>query len=194
MILKRCSVTFNFSLMSLIRSDHDEAQKWFLAKAWLHGWAVVPDASIDMAAFYQSYFTRNALWDRAFHFLGNEDLEKMEIGDLILEENDLIVKVQEYFTKDEHDTKYEAHRRYADIQYLVFGSERIGIIGLEKTKVIVPYDDASDVVFLESGADQYRHADKRSFFIFFPGDAHRPCLRDGESTLVRKIVIKVRID
>jgi YhcH/YjgK/YiaL family protein len=32
------------------------------------------------------------------------------------------------------------------------------------------------------------------FFIFFPSDIHRPSVKVGENKIVRKVVVKVRID
>ncbi|MFA5820146.1 MAG: YhcH/YjgK/YiaL family protein, partial [Bacteroidales bacterium] len=32
------------------------------------------------------------------------------------------------------------------------------------------------------------------FFIFFPSDAHRPGLKVGENSQVRKVVVKVKVD
>lgn len=171
----------------------EESQKWFGSGDWLCGWSVLPDVSIDKAAFQKIYFNRIERWRKAFNFLANEDLTKLQAGDLKLDGDDLVVKTQEYFTKEAHDTQYEAHRKYADIQYVITGSERIGITSLDKTSVIVPYDDASDVVFLGSSDDHYRLADKHRVFVFLPNDAHRPCVKDGVSAPVRKIVVKVRI-
>jgi YhcH/YjgK/YiaL family protein len=37
-------------------------------------------------------------------------------------------------------------------------------------------------------------ATPETFFIFFPDDLHRPGLKDGESSPVRKVVVKVKID
>jgi biofilm protein TabA len=37
-------------------------------------------------------------------------------------------------------------------------------------------------------------ATPEKFFIFFPSDIHRPSVKIGENKVVRKVVVKVRID
>ena len=175
------------------RYSHEKIQKWFIQCAWLQGWCIAPDRSIDKRTFYETYFRTQALWDKAFDFLADEDLDKMGAKDFQLDGDKLLVKCQKYFTKDAKETRYEAHRKYADIQYVISGTEQIGIVNLEKAKVVVPYDDVNDVVFLSTEEDHYHIATNRNFFIFLPGDAHRPCVNNGISTFVKKIVIKVRI-
>ena len=170
-----------------------ESQRWFCEESWRFGWSVSRDASVDRSAFYEYYMTTGKLWDDAFQFLAHEDLGKLKVGDIPLRGDDLMVKVQEYVTREEHETRFEAHQKYADIQYVVFGRERIAVARLSQTKVLVPYDEDNDVLFLASESGQYRVADPGCFFIFFPNDAHRPCVTAGNPSRVRKIVIKVRV-
>jgi YhcH/YjgK/YiaL family protein len=103
--------------------------------------------------------------------------------------------VSEYLTKNEEDARYEAHQKYIDIQYVVSGKELIGVAPmLQKKDVLEPYDASKDVEFLTFTNGENRQAKSDRFFIFFPEDAHRPGLKDGENSPVRKIVVKVKID
>ena len=97
-------------------------------------------------------------------------------------------------TKDEENTRFEAHRKYADIQYLISGQEKIGISPLEKSTVTIPYNEEKDICFLHSDVKNYRLANSEKFFIFFPDDAHRPGMKAGEKEWVKKIVIKVKVE
>lgn len=130
---------------------------------------------------------------RALEMLASTDLENLPLGRHDLEGDALFVLVQEYATKPQEAGRWEAHRRYADIQLLVHGQERIGIAPLEQMTVDVPYDEAKDFALFTGKGDWLTMVPGR-FAIFFPQDVHLPCIQvDGEQT-VRKIVVKVLLE
>jgi YhcH/YjgK/YiaL family protein len=172
----------------------DELADWFNSGKWKSGWEITPDESINKKEFALQYFRKKDRWTHAFRFLATNDLSKIELGKHELEGDNLYVNVDEYLTKDEDNTWFEAHRKYADIQFLVFGEEQIGIANLQNTKETIPYDSLKDVVFLHAEQNIYRIATAERFFVFFPKNAHRPGLKVANNSKVRKIVVKVRID
>ena len=117
-----------------------------------------------------------------------------KIGRYELEGADLFVYVDEYVTRNEEDVLFEAHKKYADIQVLISGKEKIGILPLKNTSIFIPYDENKDIMFLTAEAENYRIATPEKFFLFFPDDAHRPTVKVLENTNVRKVVVKVRIN
>jgi len=153
----------------------------------------MPDRSINVIEFNRQYLLNPERWDRAFSFLREADLRDLEKGRYEIEGSDLFASVDEYVTKDKPDTRLEAHRRYADIQYIISGVEKIGIVALGKTTMTVPYNEEKDICFLDSGDERFLSATPERYFIFFPDDAHRPCLKSRENAPVKKVVIKVRI-
>ena len=160
-------------------------------------WAAKPDASINRAELEKQYKLHPERWQKAFDFLQNNDLKQLTVGrhDLMGEKGDeLYANVDEYVTREEGITKYEAHKKYVDIQYLVYGNEKIGLARLAELADLVPYDVKRDIAFYKSKTDLYLKADHKHFFIFFPNDGHRPCVVDGEAIKVRKVVVKVRLD
>ena len=180
--------------MSFNNPDRGKIEQWFEQGDWLQKWNILPDPTIDMVKFSSAHSRNPELWNKAFRFLESSDLKKIETGNYNLDGDNLLVKVQEYITKEEEDTMYEAHRKYADIQYIISGNERIGVARLENTAAVIPYDDLNDIVFLRSKEDKYHVASPDTFFIFLPQNAHRPCVKNGSAALVKKIVIKVRVD
>jgi biofilm protein TabA len=169
--------------------------KWFEKGEWLNGWSVKPDATINRKEFTLSYFKYKERWDKAFIFLKDNDLSKLEIKRYDIDGDNLYAPVSEYITKNEEDARYEAHRKYIDIQYVISGKELIGVSPLSLQKEILePYDATKDVVFLTVTQGVNFSATPDRFFIFFPGDAHRPGLKDGENSQVRKVVVKVKIE
>ncbi|MFB2117640.1 YhcH/YjgK/YiaL family protein [Parapedobacter sp. 2B3] len=160
----------------------------------LVSWDVMADESIDSIAFEKQYKLNPARWDSAFRFLREHDLSKLETGRYELDGSNLFVNIDEYETKHAKEVSYEAHRVYADIQYVVSGREKIGITHLDSLDLVTPYVAEKDIAFYrKNGQDRYRLADSTRFFIFFPSDAHKPCV-DVDSTLhIRKAVVKIKL-
>ncbi len=174
--------------------DDKELSKWFNSGKWKSGWKLSPDESVNQKEFARQYFMNQDRWDKAFKFLAITDLTKIALGRYELDGRNLYLSVDEYLTKDEENTRFEAHRKYADIQFLVFGEEKIGIAALENTKETILYDSLKDVVFLSAIQNSYRIASSDRFFVFFSNDAHRPGVKVTVNSKVRKIVVKVLIE
>ena len=62
----------------------------------------------------------------ALAFLRRDDLGAMAAGTYELDGRRLYALVQDYQTKPAGDGKWEAHRRYIDLQYVVYGCEQFG--------------------------------------------------------------------
>jgi YhcH/YjgK/YiaL family protein len=99
--------------------------------------------------------------------------------------------VTEAPTKDLDSTKFESHRKYIDVQYVIDGEEKIAVEPVEGATVTVPYDDAKDIAHYSGEGTTYT-ATPGTFFIFFPADAHRPGITPGGNQPDKKLVIKVR--
>lgn len=157
-------------------------------------WEIKVDDSIDSVEFKKQYKLNPDRWDKAFKFLRENDLVNLKIGRYELDGDKLFVNVDEYNTRPENEVNYEMHQKYADIQYLVFGHEKIAITSPEKLTPLIRYSEEKDIGFYEkTGEDNYRLADFTKFFIFFPENAHKPCVNADSTTRVRKVVIKVKL-
>jgi YhcH/YjgK/YiaL family protein len=188
--LSGCSVSSDPAEWSSKRID-----KWFEKGDWLNGWQIKPDQSINRKAFAVSYFKNKERWDKAFNFLKSNDLSRLEIKRYDIDGDNLYAPVSEYLTKNEEDARYEAHQKYIDIQYVISGKEQIGVAPMTRKKdLLEPYDAVKDIEFLTVTQGKNNLALPDRFFIFFPEDAHRPGLKDGENSAVRKIVVKVKIN
>jgi YhcH/YjgK/YiaL family protein len=172
-----------------------QINKWFEKGEWLNGWQATPDSTINRKEFAISYFKHKERWNKAFAFFKDSNFATMEIKRYEIDDDNVFALLSEYLTKSEEEARYEAHQRYADIQYVASGKELIGIAPLSaKNEILQPYDSTKDIMFLSVNEIINHKATPDRFFIFFPDDAHRPGLRDGDSTLVRKVVIKVKLD
>jgi hypothetical protein len=104
--------------------------QWFEKGEWLGGWKEVPDESINRKSFAISYFSNRDRWDKAFAFLRDNDLSSIELKRYDIDGDNVYATVSEYLTKNEEDARYEVHRAYIDIQYVVSGKELIGVAPL----------------------------------------------------------------
>ena len=175
--------------------SESKTDEWFKKGEWRNGWSVNPDNSIDKKALAVAWFKNKERWNSAFAFLKNTDLSKLELKRHDIDGDNLYVSVSEYNTKNEQDAKYEAHRKYVDIQYVVSGREMIGVAPLaSKDSILQEYDATKDIEFLRVKMGMLISATPENFFIFFPEDAHMPGVKADTISPVKKIVVKVLIN
>jgi biofilm protein TabA len=108
--------------------------------------------------------------------------------------DDLFALVQSYDTAPATEKRFEAHRRYADIQYVAAGRERILYLPVDGLQVESPYEAATDLEFFrEPAASSSLLLEPGSFAVFHPQDAHKPGCMAGGRERVKKVVVKVRV-
>jgi YhcH/YjgK/YiaL family protein len=106
--------------------------------------------------------------------------------------SEVYADVQVYVTQPQAQCRWEAHRKFIDVQYVSEGVERVAVAPLEAMTESVPYDAARDVAFY-TGDGPTLPLKAGGFMIFFPQDAHMPRIADGTSGTVRKVVVKVAV-
>jgi YhcH/YjgK/YiaL family protein len=129
----------------------------------------------------------------AFKFLKRPDLATLQPGKHLIDADKIFALIQDYTTRPAGDCRWESHRRYVDVQFVLSGREQMGWAPLDLLQVTKPYDAEKDVQFL-SGSGTMLPAPAGTFVIFMPHDAHMPCVADGDTCPVRKIVIKVAVE
>jgi biofilm protein TabA len=127
---------------------------------------------------------------RGLQWLRRTDLLALPEGRHDIEGDRLFALVQEYTTRGAADCRWEAHRRYTDIQYVVVGVERMGYTNITHASEQQSYDAERDVTFFDPGTD-FVTVHAGMFVIFAPEDVHAPGGAAGEAQVVRKIVLKV---
>lgn len=138
------------------------------------------------------YYGLGEKFQKAFEFLKTTDLENLPLEKIRIDGDDIFAIPQKYSTKEESEGKWEAHRKYIDIQYLVSGSENIGFVLVDYLEELEPYDDEKDVEFF-SGEGDYVQVHDGEFAVFFPDDAHKPGLKIESTEEVFKIVFKIKV-
>ena len=144
---------------------------------------------IAHAHLYTSLGTRVA---RALNYLQQTDVGALEPGTYELEGRHLYALVQEYTTKAREQAKWEAHSRYADLQFVAHGVERIGYGPMTRFEQHA-YDADKDYMAL-SGSGEFLTLEAGSFMLLWPGEGHMPGITLETPVVVKKIVIKIEID
>lgn len=98
-------------------------------------------------------------------------------------------------SKSPEEARFESHRDYIDIQYLVSGQEMIGVAPTGQLEGATAYDASKDVVFYATPARyQALTIPPGHFAVFFPWEGHMPMCHSGDPHELHKVVIKVHID
>jgi len=106
-------------------------------------------------------------------------------------ENGLYYLVQSYETKPLSEGRFEAHRKYIDLQYIAYGKERHDAACICDLTQQDEYNSEKDIIFY-NGSGSTLIINEGFFAVYFPQDAHMPNLRVGGSPeKVTKIVIKI---
>lgn len=168
----------------------ERAESWIKSRVWDNGLILSPHASTDPVAFATQYARNKALWDKAFLFLKNRNLSALPVGDYVIEDGRCWATVSEYIPKTADQANLESHERFIDLQYTLWGNEKMGLAGTE-AKVRTPYNEKRDVAFYIPEKIAYFATSADCFFLFFPGDKHQPSVLNGPPAQSRKIVIKI---
>jgi YhcH/YjgK/YiaL family protein len=146
---------------------------------------------LENRALYRSFGRR--LFE-ALEYLAVTDIRALQLGKQEIEGDRLFAVVQRYRPKTPAEARWEAHRKYIDVQYVASGAERIGYAPLrEDTPLEEAYDAARDAVFYQAQGILLP-VPAGSFAVFTPHDIHAPCLLPdscpGSGEEVLKVVMK----
>ncbi|MGX5687987.1 YhcH/YjgK/YiaL family protein [Arcticibacter tournemirensis] len=182
---------FCVAMMLSACSSVRQTEKWFMHGKWYNGMKLYPHVSVNRHEFESQYNKNKAWWDSAFKFLKETDFDKIAPGKYPLDGNNVYVNVTVGPMRDFENTKWEAHRHTIDLQYTYKGTEKMGVAPVSKARVIDPYNEKKDVAIYDAEGKFYLTGPD-TFFLFFPGDAHRPNIKVDEDNAVKKIVVKIR--
>ena len=114
------------------------------------------------------------------------------LGRIEIDGDTLFANSQSY-TPRLRDGKFEVHRKYIDVQFLLSGREEIDVCDLSDLTETDPYKGEIEASF--GVADTYSTVVLRAgeLAILFPEDAHRPGITSEACGEVRKIIVKVAL-
>jgi YhcH/YjgK/YiaL family protein len=129
---------------------------------------------------------------KGLKYIQETDFSAMIAGKYELDGENLFAIVSEYETKALKDCALEAHRQYIDIQYILSGTEIIGVNTLRNQIPSKAYD-AKDDYALYADDSSHLKMDPGKFAIFFPEDIHMPGVQLDSPQKIRKVIVKVKI-
>ena len=142
--------------------------------------------SADLSAIGHEGVRRAVEWAR------EHDLAALPNGRTDIDGDALYVNVAEYDSKPFAECKFEAHKRYIDVQIVAAGIERIDSQALLKCDA-GEYDEAGDFMLLEGQAATQAILEPGSFAVYFPDDAHKPGIAIDQPSRNKKCVFKVLV-
>lgn len=143
----------------------------------------------------ESYKGLGKNYAAAVEFLLNTDLAALEPGKIEIDGKEVYANVLSYETIPWEDAKYEAHEHYTDIQYMITGNE---VMTYAPKKSLIPKDEynaGKDVIHYTNdvrGIDLLTPPD--TYAIFLPQDGHKVKSMAGKPEVIKKIVVKIKVD
>ncbi|MDM8160937.1 DUF386 family protein [Labilibaculum sp. A4] len=128
---------------------------------------------------------------KAFEYINSTDLLTTEVGKYEIDGENVFALVQEYNTKNLEDCKLESHFEHIDIQYVISGTELMGV-SILSNQIPHTVNNEKDVAFYKNDSTLFELTEGM-FAIFFPDDLHCPCIKNVENSKVKKLVVKIRI-
>lgn len=102
--------------------------------------------------------------------------------------------VMSYETKDPAGFVHEAHRRFADVQFMLRGEELMHFTPAGRLGAGTGYQPVKDYeLFAATDGRSTLSLHAGQFAIFFPGEGHQPGCVSAMRGAVRKIVVKVAV-
>lgn len=147
---------------------------------------------IDVLENAKNYYGLGERIERALKFLEESDLETLECGIYYIDDENVYASVQQYETKSKEEKRWEAHKNYIDIQYIVKGEEVMGYTNVGNLTTTIEYSADKDVLF-GTAQGGFLEAKEGTFMMFMSQDAHMPGVTLNETTTVKKVVMKILV-
>jgi biofilm protein TabA len=117
-----------------------------------------------------------------------------ECNKIVLDENCFILE-QAYITKDKKDCLYESHKTYIDIQYMFKGDEIMEVENVNNLTVTTEYNPDLDYAkYAQTANSSVLKIRENELAIFYPNDAHMPCIKIDENKKIIKAVFKILVN
>lgn len=117
-----------------------------------------------------------------------------QVEKIVLDDENFVL-AQAYMTRSRDQGFFESHRKYIDVQCVLEGEEIMEVEPTQRLAVTQPYNDDKDVIkYADTSRASTLLLKKGDLAVFYPEDAHMPCLTAGENPCkVVKAVIKVAV-
>jgi YhcH/YjgK/YiaL family protein len=145
---------------------------------------------LDTIQNAERYYCMHPGFKAAFEWLKGQTGARLPAGRKDLDGARLYANVITEGGRGQARAKFETHRRYIDIQFVVEGFDLMGWRHLDATMKGKGFDTAKDVELFEDRPEWWVPVPAGHFAIFFPEDAHAPMAGEGP---MYKLVAKVEV-
>ena len=132
---------------------------------------------------------------KALEFLARPDLAELAPGRHEIMGDEVFANVQELTTVRPGEKNYEAHRRYADVHYVISGEELMGVAPVGECEPVGEFSEADDFgLYVPGDREAWATLRPGDLVVTPPCDAHKPGCCPGEPAPLKKVGVKVLVD
>jgi len=132
--------------------------------------------------------------EAGLEFLARTNLGALPLGKHEIQGEAVYAMAMKAPSKPVAEARFEAHRNYIDIQYLISGEEMIGLLPIGQLTGATPYDAAKGLLFYQTPARYHElRVPPGHFAVFFPDEGHMPMCHAGGPHELHKVVVKVQM-
>lgn len=152
--------------------------------------AQINDSKFDKAFLYiEKLQDKNSPEYKSLSNISLDNCNKIEL------DNNCFVLEQAYISKNKEDCLFESHKKYIDIQYIFEGVEIMEVENVKNLIVTTKYNENLDYAkYAQSKDSSILKIRQDELAIFYPNDAHMPCIKIDENKKVIKAVFKILVN
>lgn len=145
---------------------------------------------VDRIENLGKYVALHPLFAEVVTFMQTHQLVQLEEGKHVIKDKELFVNIETCKGKTQEEAVLEYHRRMIDIQMPLTTDEIFGYSPVEDLPKVT-FDEEKDIAkFSGISAQTYVKVKPGQFAVFFPQDAHAPCIADAKC--MKKAIFKVK--
>lgn len=133
---------------------------------------------------------------KVLEFLSRDDLADIECGRHDIDGDNVFANVMEFETVPASEKPFEAHRRYADVHFVISGVERLACAPVDELEALGEYNDGDDYgLYVNPKREAWVEMHEGDLVVTPPCDAHKPgCCTEAGPAKLKKVCVKVLVD
>ena len=135
-------------------------------------------------------------WEKALAWLKADSWKDMPQGKTEIDGTNVFATRSSYTSKLRSECRYESHRRYADIQMIIKGSEIQLACLSDGLNITDPYSEEKDIEFFGGEPKTYNSIilNFPMVAVYFPWDLHMPNIAlDDKPSEMERVIFKVAL-
>lgn len=147
---------------------------------------------LDNIAHRDSY-RQMADLTQVLEYMAEQTVQTMPEAPVQLREGEVFVNPAQFITKPLEECRFELHRNFADVHYILEGSETIIVADIAETTETTPYNKVQDISFATCTKGVVCTLYPGDFLVCFPQDAHRVGIMQNAPAPVKKLIGKIKV-